>query len=96
MRGEWIEILSYALFPFLSQSLPMRGEWIEIGRFNAFPKPSFCLSPCGESGLKSPVAGAIAHGMTGLSPCGESGLKFSMEDKERAMLDVSPHAGRVD
>ena len=34
-------------------SLPMRGEWIEIVKSNLALLKHLCLSPCGESGLKS-------------------------------------------
>ena len=56
-------------------SLPMRGEWIEMFRQLASIWPP-CLSPCGESGLKS-LGVVVAVAVARLSPCGESGLKWS-------------------
>ena len=54
MRGEWIEMVSAFLWHFLRRmSLPMRGEWIEMLHSIPGTTLQICLSPCGESGLKS-------------------------------------------
>ena len=34
------------------ESLPLRGEWIEIGTPRGALRSGYCLSLCGESGLK--------------------------------------------
>ena len=52
-RGEWIEMYRPAVQILAPLSLPARGEWIEIPIFTARPWPRRCLSPLGESGLKS-------------------------------------------
>ena len=53
MRGEWIEIMAAKKGGRGCASLPMRGEWIEIQSRDESANPHNCLSPCGESGLKS-------------------------------------------
>ena len=42
-----------ALYREWEASLPMRGEWIEIDDKLTLEVNRLCLSPCGESGLKS-------------------------------------------
>ena len=52
--GEWIEISEVkAKLEQNVKSLPVWGEWIEISRFSEKISKASCLSPCGESGLKS-------------------------------------------
>ena len=53
MRGEWIEISMMGWGGRNNKSLPMRGEWIEIEPVSPSGFYQLCLSPCGESGLKS-------------------------------------------
>ena len=50
--GEWIEIIIVAVDSRVTKSLPVWGEWIEIVICPLTAGKSFCLSPCGESGLK--------------------------------------------
>ena len=52
-RGEWIEIPRRSVSRCRSPSLPAQGEWIEIGVGQQVKKKEKCLSPHGESGLKS-------------------------------------------
>ena len=73
--GEWIEIGSMRSYAADRRSLPVWGEWIEIFLRFFGPSGPLCLSPCGESGLKSLHEENDRFPVNGLSPCGESGLK---------------------
>jgi len=76
-------------------SLPAWGEWIEIICINASLCISKCLSPHGESGLKSVYAETQIPPLRSLPAWGEwieiivAGFKF------HAFI-VSPRMGRVD
>ncbi len=52
-RGEWIEIDYLLRGSKMLTSLPTRGEWIEISLKVKLSIEPACLSPRGESGLKS-------------------------------------------
>ena len=94
--GEWIEIESRNPRPFWSVSLPVWGEWIEICKGLSNRSSHYRrLSPCGESGLKSPDT-QWCPAPPGLSPCGESGLKYIFQSFSLTILRVSPRVGRVD
>ena len=89
MRGEWIEIAGIHVVLIWIWSLPMRGEWIEISPSRTRRKNWIGLSPCGESGLKSPpLWGSPSRPC--LSPCGESGLKCRCDHDGRRTISLSP------
>ena len=73
----------------------MRGEWIEIFLSAGTPLIWARLSPCGESGLKS--VAVIVGGAHGASlPMRGEWIEIAPAESFRAMMRVSPHAGRVD
>ena len=96
MRGEWIEITVRAFPTVLPYtSLPMRGEWIEISGGSTTGTSTQCLSPCGESGLKSVVRLKQSQTLASLPMRGEWIEIEYWDDVDQGIL-VSPHAGRVD
>ena len=94
--GEWIEI-AIIMKELISvfRSLPVWGEWIEICRVQLVKRHGYCLSPCGESGLKSDVARSLTTVIVSLPVWGE----WIEIPKSRDMIihyKVSPRVGRVD
>ena len=73
----------------------MRGEWIEIVPPAALKIKPACLSPCGESGLKSFEVCEVAGEDVSLPMRGEWIEIFLLRQVEQNLY-VSPHAGRVD
>ena len=93
MRGEWIEITHFGRMAVSFESLPMRGEWIEIQCARQKRATDYRLSPCGESGLKSPLMDLPLYPPSGLSPCGESGLKYIGGEKLDEIFKSLPMRG---
>ena len=73
----------------------MRGEWIEMCNRYMFHFLLLCLSPCGESGLKSQLAPDQPPVVPSLPMRGEW-IEITFPAPCEAASSVSPHAGRVD
>ena len=76
-------------------SLPMRGEWIEI-LSSAGGTPMIESLPMRGEWIEIIWPLSVLVILCSLSPCGESGLKYSLLKALGQVLQVSPHAGRVD
>ena len=89
VRGAWVEICHGCDPRSVSQSLPVRGAWVEICPTCWKSIPARSRSPCGEHGLKWPLAAFSARSLSGRSSCGERGLKWP-----DPRLRASPAGGR--
>jgi len=76
-------------------SLPAWGEWIEIRGWRLHYRSQPCLSPHGESGLKSGIR--LCHGFAAPSlPAWGEWIEIKHRPQLNALLAVSPRMGRVD